>query len=54
MGNLMQKETVRRYSLAFKQQVVREYEAGVSIYKLRDKYGYLLQIVAALSLRMSF
>lgn len=39
MGNLMKKETVRRYSLAFKQQVVREYEAGASIYSLRDKYG---------------
>ncbi|MCC6603581.1 MAG: transposase [Anaerolineae bacterium] len=35
----MKKETVRRYSLAFKQQVVREYEAGASIYSLRDKYG---------------
>jgi len=35
----MKKETVRRYSLAFKQQVVREYETGASIYKLRDKYG---------------
>ncbi len=35
----MQKETVRRYSQAFKQQVVREYESGASIYKLRQKYG---------------
>lgn len=35
----MKKETVRRYSLAFKQQVVRKYEAGASIYSLRDKYG---------------
>lgn len=39
MGNLMKKETVRRYSLAFKQQVVREYEARASIYSLRDIYG---------------
>jgi len=35
----MKKETVRRYSQAFKQQVVREYESGISIYKLRQKYG---------------
>ncbi|MCB8976378.1 MAG: transposase [Ardenticatenaceae bacterium] len=35
----MKKETVRRYSLAFKQQVVREYEAGASIYSLLNKYG---------------
>lgn len=35
----MAKETVKRYSQAFKQQVVREYEAGASIYSLRQKYG---------------
>jgi transposase len=35
----MQKEPVRRYSQSFKQQVVREYEAGTSIYKLLAKYG---------------
>lgn len=35
----MQKEPVRRYSQAFKQQVVREYEAGSSIYRLLAKYG---------------
>ncbi len=35
----MKKETVRRYSQAFKQQVVREYESGTSIYKLQQKYG---------------
>lgn len=35
----MEKERVRRYSLAFKQMVVREYEDGASIYKLMQKYG---------------
>lgn len=35
----MQKETVRRYSQAFKQQVVSEYEGGASIYSLMQKYG---------------
>jgi transposase-like protein len=35
----MQKEMVRRYSQAFKQQVVREYEKGASIYRLMQKYG---------------
>lgn len=35
----MKKEPIKRYSQAFKQQVVREYEAGMSIYKLRQKYG---------------
>ena len=35
----MKKEPIKRYSQAFKQQVVREYEAGTSIYKLRQKYG---------------
>ena len=35
----MAKETVKRYSEAFKQQVVREYEEGVSIYRLLQKYG---------------
>jgi len=35
----MQKEMVRRYSQAFKQQVVREYEKGESIYRLMQKYG---------------
>jgi transposase-like protein len=32
-------EPVKRYSQAFKRQVVREYEAGASIYSLRQKYG---------------
>lgn len=35
----MKKETLKRYSLAFKQQVVREYETGTSVNKLRQKYG---------------
>lgn len=35
----MKKEPVKRYSQAFKQQVVREYEAGTSIYTLLSKYG---------------
>ena len=35
----MQKNTVKRYSQAFKQQVVREYEDGASVYKLLQKYG---------------
>ncbi|MCP4357393.1 MAG: transposase [Chloroflexi bacterium] len=35
----MIKEPIKRYSQAFKQQVVREYEAGASIYSLRQKYG---------------
>lgn len=35
----MKKEPVRRYSQAFKQQVVSEYEAGASVYSLQQKYG---------------
>lgn len=35
----MKKEPVKRYSQALKQQVVREYEAGTSRYKLKQKYG---------------
>jgi transposase-like protein len=35
----MKKEPVKRYSQAFKRQVVRDYESGTSIYKLRQKYG---------------
>lgn len=35
----MKKEPIKRYGLAFKQQVVREYEAGASQYELRNKYG---------------
>lgn len=33
------KEQVRRYGMAFKQQVVREYEGGASCYELCHKYG---------------
>ena len=32
-------EVVKRYSLAFKKQVVEEYEAGASASALRRKYG---------------
>lgn len=35
----MIKEPIKRYSQAFKKQVVREYEAGASNYSLRQKYG---------------
>lgn len=35
----MKKEAIKRYSQAFKQQVVREYEGGASLYRLRQKYG---------------
>jgi transposase-like protein len=35
----MQKERIKRYSQALKQQVVREYESGESIYRLLQKYG---------------
>lgn len=33
------KKTYKRYSEAFKRQVVSEYEAGVSVNALRKKYG---------------
>ena len=35
----MNTTTIKRYSQAFKKQVVAEYEAGRSIPDLRDKYG---------------
>ena len=35
----MNKQVIKRYSLAFKHQVVREYEAGAGFLELRDKYG---------------
>ena len=35
----MEKIPLIRYSEAFKKQVVREYEAGVSAKRLREKYG---------------
>ena len=38
-GEIMEKEPIRRYSTAFKQMVVREYEAGASVLGLRQKYG---------------
>lgn len=36
---MIKEPTNRRYSQAFRQQVVREYEAGASVYSLRQKYG---------------
>ena len=36
---MSEKVPVKRYSQAFKQQVVREYEAGASVYSLLNKYG---------------
>lgn len=35
----MEKQAIKRYSQAFKQQVVREYEGGTSVYHLLQKYG---------------
>ena len=35
----MVKRVIRRYSEAFKRQVVREYEEGASARSLREKYG---------------
>lgn len=35
----MSKEPIKRYSLAFKRQVVHEYESGASAYRLCQKYG---------------
>jgi transposase-like protein len=35
----MKKEPVKRYSQAFKQQVIREYEDKTSIYNLLQKYN---------------
>ena len=35
----MEKIAIRRYSEAFKKQVVREYEAGATGCRLREKYG---------------
>ena len=29
----------RKYSVAFKQQVVREYEGGASLHELKERYG---------------
>ena len=33
------KTIIKRYSEGFKQQVVREYEAGRSVHELNEKYG---------------
>ena len=35
----MKKQITKRYSEAFKRQVVKEYEAGVSVNQLRRRYG---------------
>lgn len=35
----MTKQVIKRYSEAFKQHVVREYEAGATVYGLRKRYG---------------
>lgn len=35
----MTKQIIKRYSEAFKQHVVREYEAGATVYGLRKRYG---------------
>lgn len=35
----MDSVTIKRYSVAFKQSVVREYEDGASLYQLNRKYG---------------
>jgi transposase-like protein len=35
----MKKEPIKRYSQAFKQQVVREYETGASATSLAQRYG---------------
>jgi transposase-like protein len=37
--NRMTKKTVKRYSEAFKRQVIREYENGDSMADLKKKYG---------------
>ena len=35
----MQKRKIKRYSEAFKRQVVAEYESGISLLTLQKKYG---------------
>ena len=35
----MAKNIIKRYSLAFKEQVIREYEQGASFPALQEKYG---------------
>lgn len=39
MESEINQEPIRRYSQAFKQQIVREYEEGASTYSLVRKYG---------------
>lgn len=35
----MEKQKIKRYSMAFKMQVIREYEEGATIYSLSKKYS---------------
>jgi transposase-like protein len=35
----MTKEVIKRYSVAFKQHIVREYETGATVYELQKRYG---------------
>ena len=35
----MTKEVIKRYSMAFKQHIVREYESGATVYELQKRYG---------------
>ncbi len=35
----MEKQVIKRYSIAFKKQVVHEYESGTSIQRLSSRYG---------------
>ncbi len=35
----MEEQVIKQYSIAFKQQVVREYETGKTVYELKKKYG---------------
>ena len=37
----MEKTPLKRYSQAFKQQIVREYEAGATASQLSQKYGIM-------------
>ena len=41
---MMDKQVYKRYSEAFKRENVREYEAGASATRLREKYGSLQTI----------
>ena len=35
----MEEQVIKQYSMGFKQQVVREYETGKTVYELKKKYG---------------